>query len=96
MDSSAHQVGRRWPRAWVATLGLAVVLAISTVFALWQLRRETLGNEARELELVSIALTDEVDRGLQAVREGMLAIHSEFGDGLQATGAGRPCVSVPV
>ncbi|MDO9315128.1 MAG: response regulator [Burkholderiaceae bacterium] len=66
------------PRIWIVA-GLAA-LSLIAVFAtgLWHLRRETLTSQARELSVLSLALADELDRGLQSVEIGMQAVRLEL------------------
>ncbi len=64
---------------WIA-LGLWAVLAAVTVLALWHLRRDAIDSQSRELGVLSLALTDEVDRGLQGVQEGLQALRIEWRD----------------
>jgi signal transduction histidine kinase len=58
-------------------LGLAALAAV----ALWQLRSNSLEAQSRELSLLSLALSDEVDRGLQGAEEGMRAMQLELQEG---------------
>jgi signal transduction histidine kinase len=68
--------------------GLWLALTAIACFALWQLRRDAVDSQARELGLLSLALTDEIDRGLQGAEEGLHAMRAELHDGrLAATGA---------
>ena len=66
---------------WVA-LGLWLALAAVASTALWHLRREALDGQSRELGLLSLALTDEIDRGLQGAEAGLQALQGELREGL--------------
>jgi signal transduction histidine kinase/CheY-like chemotaxis protein len=55
-----------------------MVAAVAAV-ALWQLRRTALDSQGREMDLLSTALTDEVERGLRGAEEGMEALRLELG-----------------
>ncbi len=80
------------PRLWglAAVLGLALVAV--TAIGLWQLRRDALAGQARELSVLSLAVTGEIGRGLQEVGEGLTVLRVELQDGrlsLQGADAGR-------
>ncbi len=62
-------------------VGLWLALAAIACAALWHLRSVTLDSQARELNLLSLALTDEVDRGLRGAEEGLHALRTELGEG---------------
>ena len=72
---------RRAVGPWWIVLGLAVVLALASAAVLWHLRREAVDEQARALGLLSLALTDEIDRGLQGVQEGLQAMRTELREG---------------
>jgi signal transduction histidine kinase/ActR/RegA family two-component response regulator len=72
--------GGSW-RAWGVALGLWAVLAAAAGGTLWQLRLDALRGQARELSLLSLALTDDMDRGLQGAEEGLQAVRAELADG---------------
>ncbi len=73
---------------WWIALGIALMLTLTAALALWQLRRDAVDGQARELGLLSLALTDEIDRGLQGAGEGFQAIRDELRDGrLPLTGS---------
>jgi signal transduction histidine kinase len=75
-------------RPWLSALALWLALVAVASLALWHLRRETLDGQARELGLLSLALTDEIDRGLRGAEEGLNAMREELHDGrLPVTGA---------
>ena len=65
----------------MVALGLWLTLAVVVSASLWQLRRDTMAHQNRELELLALALTDEVDRGLRGIEEGLYALRGELRDG---------------
>jgi signal transduction histidine kinase len=68
-------------RPWLIALSLWLVLAAVAALALWHLRRDTLDSQTRELGLLSLALTDEIDRGLRGTQEGLQALRAELREG---------------
>ena len=68
-------------RPWLIAGALWLALAAVASVALWHLRREALESQARELDLLSLALADEVDRGLQGAQEGLQAVRDEWAEG---------------
>lgn len=79
------------PRAtwipWLFALALWLLLVVATSVALWQLHRTALGSQGREMTLLSLALTDELDRGLRGAEEGLQALGLELGQrGLSTPG----------
>ena len=68
-------------RPWLSALALWLALALLATFALWHLRGEILAGQTRELGLLSLALTDEADRGLRGAEEGLQALRSELREG---------------
>jgi len=75
------------PRLWLLALALWIAVTVVSVIALWHLRREALGAQWRETQLLSLALTDEIDRGLHGVEDGLSAMGAELRSGqLQAGG----------
>jgi hypothetical protein len=52
------------PRLWWIALGLVIALTLIAAVALWHLRQDAVEGQARELGLLSLALTDDIDRGL--------------------------------
>src|SRR5882672_3451847 len=68
----------RLPRLTWAALGVAVALALVAAIVLWHLRRDALDVQARELGLLSLALTDDLDRGLRGAEAGLRAISDEL------------------
>jgi signal transduction histidine kinase len=73
-----------WP--WLMALLLWLALALLTSLQLWHLRRHAVENQGRELRLLSLALTDEIDRGLRGVEEGLRALRTELHDGRLVAG----------
>lgn len=61
--------------AWGA-LALVCLLAAAAAVVLWQLRRDTLRAQHRELNLLALAFSDEIDRGLQGAEEGLRAVRA--------------------
>ncbi len=68
-------------RAWWIAIAMWLVLLAAAAVALWHLRLDALRGEARELSLLSLALTDEMDRGLQSAEAGLHALRAELDDG---------------
>src|SRR5438046_2334490 len=66
------------PRLTWAALGVALFLAAVAATVLWHLRRDALEVQARELGLLSLALTDDLDRGLSSAETGLRAIGDEL------------------
>lgn len=81
MDSLKHRRARGASWVWWTALGLWLALALMASVALWHMRRDALAGQARELELLSHALADEVDRGLQDVEQGLDALRTELAEG---------------
>ncbi|SDP91520.1 Signal transduction histidine kinase [Rhodoferax sp. OV413] len=81
---------KRWatvPRLWAVGLGLGLSLVVTAVVALWHLRGETIDSQARELSLLSLALTDEIHRELRGMNAGLHAMQVELEEGsLPTTG----------
>ena len=75
------------PRLWLLALALWLAVTAVAAVALWHLRRDAFDGQARELGLLSLALTDELDRGLHGVEEGLHAMRFELREGrLPVTG----------
>ncbi len=55
-------------------------MAAVTSIALWHLRREAVESQARELGLLSLALTDAIDRGLRGADEGLHAMRADLAE----------------
>ena len=68
-------------RPWLMALSLWLLLAGGTGLMLWHLRRDAIDSQTRELNLLSLALTDEIDRGLRGAEEGLRALRVELRDG---------------
>ena len=68
-------------RLWLMTLALGMTLTTIALAALWHLRQDALDSQSRELGLLSLALSDEIDRGLQGVQAGLQAMQAELRDG---------------
>jgi signal transduction histidine kinase len=68
----------RW---WALALAFWLVLLAAASATLWHLRREALEAQTRELSLLSLALSDEIDRGLRGAEEGLHALRGELQDG---------------
>lgn len=68
---------RVWVTAWVVWL----LIALGSAAALLNLRQAAIHEQARELELLSLALGDAIERSLKGVREGIDALRVEFRDG---------------
>jgi len=76
------------PRLWLLALTLWLAVTSISAIALWHLHREALDSQLREIGLLSLALADEMDRGLRGVEEGLAALRGELRDGrLPTTGA---------
>jgi signal transduction histidine kinase/CheY-like chemotaxis protein len=69
------------PRLWWFALGLGIALVVAAATALWQLRSDTIDSQAREIALLSLALTDALDRGLRGAEEGLHAMRLELSEG---------------
>ncbi|MEO8119231.1 MAG: ATP-binding protein [Rhodoferax sp.] len=82
------------PRLWWVALGLGVALSIVSAAALWHLRRDAFDSQARELDLLSLALTDEIDRGLQGAEEGLQALRGELREGRLAVSGDEATLSL--
>jgi len=68
-------------RPWAIALAVWLLLAVATAASLWQLRAEALQGQSRELGLLSLALADELERGLRGTQEGLGALRDEVRDG---------------
>ena len=73
-QTSLPTLPRIW---WVAGLA-ALSLITVTAAGLWHLRHEALTSQSRELSVLSLALADELDRGLQSVEIGLQAVRLEL------------------
>ena len=68
-------------RPWLIALCLWAALAATASLALWHLRRDAVESQTRELGLLSLALTDAIDRGLRGAEEGLHALRGELRQG---------------
>ena len=66
---------------WLIALALWLLMAAAAAAGLWHLRRDAVDSQSRELGLLSLALTDEIDRGLRGVEEGLKALRTECQEG---------------
>lgn len=66
------------PRIWLVAGLAALALITVTAASLWHLRSEALTSQARELSVLSLALTDELGRGLESVEIGLQAVRLEL------------------
>lgn len=66
------------PRIWAWALGLGLPLLLVAGVALWHLRSETIDSQTRELNTLSLALSDEMHRTLQGIQSGMHAMQDEL------------------
>ena len=84
MDERTVGATGRWTLAMVPAIALIVV----AVAGLWHLRHSAIEAQQRELTLLSVALTDEIDRGLQDAQQGLQAMKLELQeDRLPVSGA---------
>jgi len=67
-----------WRRAYA--IAPAIALIVIAAAGLWHLRQSTIDAHQRELRLLSIALADEIDRGLQDAQEGLQAVRLELAE----------------
>ena len=63
---------------WVIATALGVLLSLMSCAALWQLRQSAIASQTRQLEVLSLALTEELERGLRGAEEGLLALRTEW------------------
>jgi signal transduction histidine kinase/CheY-like chemotaxis protein len=68
-------------RTWLLPLGAWVVLAVVVVVTLWYLRQASLAHQLRELNLLTLASSDAVERGMRGVEEGLHVIRTELEEG---------------
>ncbi len=81
MTSNPAPSARTALQPWLVALGLWLALTAVASITLWRLRSDALDTQKRELGLLSLALTDEVDRGLQGAEAGLHALRIELRDG---------------
>lgn len=89
-DTSPRPLGA-W-RPWLLALALWLLIAAVASLALWQLRRTALDAQERQMALLSLALADELDRGLNGAEEGLQALAQELGRRSGWPGAGGDTV----
>lgn len=70
------------PRLWLMALSLAITLAVAAALAMWHLRRVSFDARAQELGSLSLAVSDDIDRGLQGAQGGLYALRRELAEGL--------------
>jgi signal transduction histidine kinase len=63
---------------WSVAFLLWLALVSAACLTLWHLRRDAVEGHTRELALLSLALTDEMERGLDSVRWGLQALRMEW------------------
>jgi signal transduction histidine kinase len=80
MDPGSPRRSAAGLRPWLVALALWLALSAVAAGALWHLRRDALSGQERELGLLSMALTGEIDRGLRGAEEGLLAVREELLD----------------
>ena len=79
-------------RIWILTGLVALLTGLIAAAGLWHLRTNAFEAQSRELGLLSLALTDEVDRGLQDAEEGLRAVQADLNEGripMEGTSARR-------
>ena len=59
------------PRFWLFALVLWLGISAVSFAILWRLHSDALDGQSREIDLLSLALTDEMDRGLHGVEDGL-------------------------
>jgi signal transduction histidine kinase len=69
----------------LAALALGLVLAALVALALLHQRSAAINSQARELNVLLLALADEIHRGLQGAEVGLHAMRLELSDGRRAT-----------
>ncbi|MDE2148140.1 MAG: response regulator, partial [Burkholderiales bacterium] len=68
-------------RPWWTALAIWLLLVLLAAAALWRLRQDALASEGRDLSVLSLALTDQIARGLQGAEDGLLAVRAELAEG---------------
>jgi signal transduction histidine kinase len=68
-------------RTWLVGTALWLALAGAAAIVLWHTRGDAVHGQGRELRLLSLALTDEIDRGLRGAEEGFGALREELRQG---------------
>ena len=72
------QTGTAVPRLWLFALVVWLVVGAIATVNLWHLRQNAMEAQSREIELLSLALIDEVERGLRGVEDGLNALQHEL------------------
>src|SRR5215813_5034470 len=65
-------------RLWWVAGGLGLALTLGTAAALWHFRSSAVDDQARELRVLSLALSDGLERGLRGAEEGLRALRLEL------------------
>lgn len=65
-------------RYWLVALALWLTVTAVSVAALWHTHESSLEHQLRMTDLISLALTDEMDRGLRGVQDGLNELRSEL------------------
>ncbi|MBS7777217.1 ATP-binding protein [Acidovorax sp. CCYZU-2555] len=86
IEASSRSLRRPW---WIA-LGLWLALAAVTSIGLWHLRRDAVQSQSRELGLLSLTLTDGIERGLSGADEGLHALRAELLEGRRGLAMAGP------
>ena len=76
--NDSHPPRLALPRIWLVAGLSALSLIAVTATSLWHLRREALTSQTRELSVLSLALADELARGLESVEIGLQAVRLEL------------------
>ncbi|MFO1341213.1 MAG: ATP-binding protein [Burkholderiaceae bacterium] len=77
------------PRPWWVALALWLALSAGAAAAMWHVRRIELADEARTLEVLTLALADEVERSLQSAETGLRGLRGELVSGRLPAEGGR-------
>ncbi|MBU6260091.1 MAG: response regulator [Burkholderiales bacterium] len=80
MEFEPQLPARSW-RPWLVALGLWLALASVAALALWRMHRDAVEGQSREINLLSLALADEIARGLQGAETALRALGNELRDG---------------
>lgn len=77
-------------RYWLVALALWLTVAAVSGAALWHTHESSLEHQLRMTDLISLALTDEMDRGLRGVQDGLNELRGELREdnSLLLTGSG--------
>ena len=63
---------------WAMAAAIWTLLVLLSVTAVWHLRQSAVTSQTRELELLSLALTEELERGVRGAEEGLMALRIEL------------------